>query len=303
VLNIPIREAWKYENVLNGDFQIETDMLDVTIKAKTSNGKTKLLATNENKSFCGFIAYWSSIINSNKFDPKIFIPDFENIFTSTSPLIEKTEQEFSEYNFSIVGENGKWKICQKEVESLPFNVSVERIGNTLTFTLSGKYMNIFYKEKDIKINLCSLLSEITQKRNYKAGNPAFIYTTEPVSPSSWATPHIRYFSPIKIGSNTMQNIFEKIMTIKLPYKSEAKLLISNKDLNGDKLANLPVIPIKQMEFNAGELPSEVAFDDIFKKYNNGYPSISLTIYSDGENDLPIFFANNIYKSKEIGDEY
>jgi hypothetical protein len=89
--------------------------------------------------------------------------------------------------------------------------------------------------------------------------------------------------------------------IKLPYKSAAKLLVSNANLETERNAKLPVIPVAQMEFKEGILPSTVPFDNIFKSYKNGYPSISVTIYnkSEDENDLPIFFASNIYHKLKI----
>jgi hypothetical protein len=147
----------------------------------------------------------------------------------------------------------------------------------------------------------SIISEITAYRNREAKNDDFVYVTETVSPSTWATPHIKFFTPIKIdGSLIMQDLFNKMKEINLPYKSAAKLLVSNDDLETNRNAKLPVIPIAQMEFNEGILPTTIPFDNIFKGYKNGYPSISVIIYnkSEDENDLPIFFANNIYKQKQ-----
>ena len=44
---------------------------------------------------------------------------------------------------------------------------------------------------------------------------------------------------------------------------------------------------------------EITIDEMFEKYSNGYPSISLTIYNDDKgNELPIFMASNIYKQKQ-----
>ena len=59
-----------------------------------------------------------------------------------------------------------------------------------------------------------------------------------------------------------------------------------------------------MEFNKGFIPTIIengiliTIDEMFnKKYKNGYPSISITVYNESvdESDLPIFLTNNIYK--------
>lgn len=304
---------WRYQNTINGNFILETDKIDITIKVKLPDTMAKtskvFKSVEEMRSFSGFIAYWSSIINSAQFTNREFIVDLDDILSPKKKLKTKvnTEPRIKEYKFSIFGEKGKgifsWKILKQP--DVPFDVDVKGDATSVSFILSGDCVNIFHEGVgDENIKFCSLLSNITLKRNYKAENVDIVYTTEPIEPSSWATPHIKFFKPIKLDhSFTFQDLFNKIGEIKLPYKTNAKHLISISNLEINRDVKLPVIPVLQMEFKEGILPSENPFDNIFKNYTNGYPSISVTIYNNSEqsgveNDLPIFFANNIYKLKQ-----
>jgi len=156
----------------------------------------------------------------------------------------------------------------------------------------------------------SVLPKVKVYRN-KGLYEKFVYETDTVRPESATTPHLQYHLPIgiKVGDK-MSPIFNLISGLKLPYKSTAKLLINTDDLDVNPKAMLPVIPVRQMEFIAEGKPDitikdsdgkdkKITIDEMFDKYSNGYPSISLTIYDDNSGSgLPIFNASNIYKKKQ-----
>ena len=260
----------------------------------------KLFSESEVRNFKGFIAFWASLFTDKTQKMKLedFIDDL-GYQLSLSPLLSADNTRALSNNansFTLRKGSGNWSI----ENHTPYTISQQVDKGNLNIVVGGKGFNLFEIGERIK----SITSEITAYRNRDAKNDEFVYVTETVSPSSWATPHIRFFTSIKIDDSVvMQDVFNKMKEINLPYKASAKLLINTADIETDRKAKLPVIPISQMEFKECVLPSVNPFDNVFKNYTNGYPSILVTIYnksdeSEDENDLPIFFANNIYKPKQ-----
>lgn len=286
---------WQYKISIQDQYK-DIDELKIFIKT-VSFGQFRAFALPV-RNFKGFIAYWSSLLidKTKKVKLEDFIDDLNNQLSLNALNSEDDASALSNdtNSFTLKKDASMW--IMKANHTL-FTIALQIDSSNLNIIVGGKGFNLFEMGERIK----SIISEITAYRNREAKNDDFVYVTETVSPSTWATPHIKFFTPIKIdGSLIMQDIFNKIKEINLPYKSAAKLLVSNDDLETKRNAKLPVIPVAQMEFNEGILPTTIPFDNIFKGYKNGYPSISVTIYnkSEDENDLPIFFANNIYKQKQ-----
>jgi hypothetical protein len=286
---------WQYKISIKDQYK-DIDELKIFIKTISLRESRDFALPIRN--FKGFIAYWSALLSDKTQKVKLedFIDDLSNQLSlnalnsenDTTALLNDTN------SFFINKDSNGWKVRLNNTQySIP-HPGMSDAEKNINILIGGNGFNLFATGERIK----SITSEITAYRNFKAKNDEFVYVTETVSPSSWATPHIKFFTPIKIdGSLIIQDVFNKMKEINLPYKSTAKLLVSTADLEKDRRAKLPVIPVLQMEFKESTLPSIIPFDNIFKNYKNGYPSISLTIYnnSEDENDLPIFFANNIYK--------
>lgn len=288
----------KYDESDGFYIYIPEDELKIAIKTKLYKDVS---AFAEYRNFKGFIAYWSSK-DIYKFKEE-FITDL-SFQLSLNPPSDKSEfapSEDDNYFITLRKTKDSWI---KEENNTPFDVNIksELQDKILNIIISGKGFNLL---KDEKGKIKSVTSEVIAYRNKLAKNDDFVYVTEMVSPATWATPHINFYTAIKIENGDMQNVFNKMGKLELPYKSNAKLLVNTSDLDEYRKAKLPVIPITQMEFRKGVLPSQNPFDNIFEgKYKNGYPSISITIYNDNDvdssddNNLPIFFVNNIYKQKQ-----
>jgi len=286
---------WQYKISIQDQYK-DVDELKIFIKT-VSFGQFRAFALPVRK-FKGFIAYWSSLLidKTKKVKLEDFIDDLSNQLSLNVLNSEDDARALSNdiNSFTLRKDAATWNII---ANNTLFTISLQIDNSILNILSGGKGFNLFDAGDKIK----SITSEITAYRNRSAKNDELVYVTETVSPSSWATPHIKFFTPIKIHNDvSMQDIFNKMKEIDLPYKSSAKLLVdtlaSNDSLDSNRGAKLPVIPVAQMEFKERMLPTIIPFDNIFKKYKNGYPSISIIIYnkSDDENDLPIFFANNIY---------
>lgn len=294
---------WQYKISIQDQYEIGVDELKINIKT-VSFGQFRALASPVRK-FKGFIAYWSSLLieKNKKVKLEDFIDDLSNqLSLSPSSLGDDAFALSDDTNsFFINKDSSGWKVRLNKTKYSILNPGLPDNSNNINILIGGKGFNLFDLSIIESEKIKSITSEITAYRNREALNDDLVYVTETVLPATWATPHIKFFTPIKIdGSLIMQDIFQKMKDLKLPYKSEAKLLVNTADLETERRAKLPVIPVAQMEFKEGMLPTIFPFDNIFKSYKNGYPSISVTIYnkSEDENDLPIFFANNIYKQKQ-----
>lgn len=316
---------WNYKlEIKESNYELN-DIIHVDLEIKIATPKFSF--AEDKLLFEGFIAYWASefskpVIDSVKFPTgfidllKTFVGDLERQFNQHVWLIDDDkDKDKIVYPFSLK----KVKYTEHPNEML-WEISKPAGSPLMVKSLDGKDVSkipivnigpfdIFKNEKRI----ISVLPKVKVKRNFseKINNPDFVYETDTVMPESPATPQLQYYLPIRIedGKN-MKPIFEKIAGLNLPYKSTAKLLINTADLDVKRDKMLPVIPVRQMEFNAGGKPvikakdsagieKEITIDELFEKYSNGYPSISLTIYNDdSENQPPIFVASNIYKQKQ-----
>jgi type IV secretion system protein VirB2 len=279
---------WKYVlSVL--DRYKDLDRVNVEIKATSIK---RLLATEPVRNFKGFIAFWSTLIldEKRKFVPDEFINDLdyqlalhthdaENIFSLTQPN-----------SFTIERQGGIWSLI---ANATPYDVHVQKDGAAINMVIGGKGFNLF----EIGDRIKSITSKTTAFRNRRANNDAFVYVTDTVEPATAATPHIAFFTPIRLhDGELLQFVYARLKAMNLPYKSTAKLLVNVADLDAHRDVTLPIIPIRQMEFKAGSFPANTAFDTTFDRYRNGFPSISVTIYNEGGDlsDLPIFNAVNIF---------
>lgn len=291
---------WNYKLEINESNYEINDIIHVDLEIKTSTNKSAFAA--EQPKFEGFIAYWASEFSKPLIDQKnflellkFFVEDLERQFNSPTGLMDDTDKPVY-HPFALK----KVKEMHWEVYYNPENIPLTIGSDNKVVSIKIGPFDIFKSEKRI----ISVSPKIRVKRNFSEKiNPDFIYETDTVTPESPATPQLQYHLPIRIedGKNMMP-IFEKIAGLNLPYKSTAKLLIGTDDLDINPEAMLPVIPVRQMEFDAGGKPV-INLDDLFSKYSNGYPSISLTIYdvhTDVHTDagLPIFNASNIYKRKK-----
>ena len=293
---------WQYKISIQDQYK-DVDELKIFIKT-VSFGQFKAIELPV-RNFKGFIAYWSSLLSNTTQQVKLeaFIDDLSNQLLLPSSLSVDDERTLSNdtNSFFLNKDASGWKVRLNNTQySIPHPGTPDK-DNNINILIGENGFNLFAIGERIK----SITSEITAYRNFLAQNDEFVYVTETVSPSTWATPHIKFFTPIKIGNGeSMQDIFNIIKEIDLPYKISAKLLVntlaSNDSLDNNRGAKLPVIPVAHMEFKESEVPTTNPFDNIFRNYKNGYPSLSVTIYnkSEDENDLPIFFANNIYKQKQ-----
>nr|WP_233173332.1 hypothetical protein [Flavobacterium sp. ASV13] len=288
---------WQYKISIQDQYEV-VDELKIFIKTETlAEFKAHSLAT---RNFKGFIAYWSALLSdkTEEVELKNFIDDLTIQLSLNALNLQDVKGLLNDTNSFFINKNSDgWKV---RLNNTPYSIPNPGLVDPtkkINILIGGNSFKLFGAGEKIK----SITSEVTAYRNFKAKNDEFVYVTQTVSPSSWATPHIKFFTPIKIdGTSNIQDVFNKIKDTNLPYKSTAKLLVSTNDLEKNRKAKLPVIPVTQMEFKESTLPSIIPFDNIFTNYKNGYPSISLTIYnkSKDENDLPIFFADNIYKQEQ-----
>jgi hypothetical protein len=310
---------WNYELEIKEHSYEINDIIHVDLEIKTA---TKSSFAEDQPKFEGFIAYWASEFSKSVIDNLKFPKGFIDLFKK---FVEDLERQFNqplEFMFDGNDKNTnvypffltKIKDPQHENKML-WKISVPTGSPLVVKGLDGKAVtkipNVIIGSFDIFKNenrIISILPKVKVKRNFNEKiNFEFVYETDTVMPESPAIPQLQYHLPIRIidGKN-MTPIFDKIAGLNLPYKSTAKLLINTADLDNNREAMLPVIPVRQMEFNSGGKPlikdeneNEITIDKMFNKYSNGYPSISLTIYNDdNENQPPIFVASNIYKQKQ-----
>lgn len=312
---------WKYELNLKDDQYLPGDQMTITVLTKNF-GDTESMLLADDRSFEGFIAYWSLVLRDiSKFIKAKKAEErkkeekqiFQAFITDLREQLNLTDEELfaslvdaaaGQTKFTLEKDDTGWKV--KKGKEPDFKIESEGgylplDNNVLSVRLSEKGFNLLDLNNE---RIKSITSKVKVWRNRSAGNPDFIYQTVEVQPATWATPHIRYFTPIKIeaGKGDFKKVYNLMKKMKLPYKSTAKLLVKTIDnLADNRKEELPVIPIRQMEFNAGKSPTNENFDEIFDNYKNGYPSISLTIYNGDKNngaesDLPVFFANNVFKN-------
>ncbi|RQO66874.1 hypothetical protein DBR40_21725 [Pedobacter sp. KBW01] len=295
---------WNYEFGVN-DVYTKDDIVNVELHIQSTD-KSKSIDPEPNIE--GFIAYWSSNILKLDIKSPSFIKDLNqfvddlndqlNILSLVKTGALKDVETVYTFELQKLGAS-KWKI-KKIID--PINVVFKDNVDTAPNVLIGPFDIL--KSKD---RVVSVTPFVKIRRNFDVGNPEFHYVTETVTPSNAATPQLKYFAPIRIESEspkkvTLDSVYTLMAQMELPYKSTAKLLINTADLDQKPTTVLPVIPIRQMEFlptGKPNLSGVIPIDKMFETYANGYPSISLTIYNDGgEDDLPIFFADNIYKQKQ-----
>ncbi len=311
---------WNYYLDIKDSEYVVNDIIHVDLEIKT----TTVNSLADEPKFEGFIAYWATEFSKPTIDTKfhnsfiellkMFVNDLSREFHNNSgpnALIDEEKPKWFELQkVEKLGVGNKplkdgkgnsilhWNIVIDPTSNLIVKGSVEgkddRLFTDLPSVIVGPF-NMLQKENRV----ISISPKVKVYRN-KGMYEKFVYETDTVMPESAATPQIQYHLPIgiKIGDK-MSPIFDLIKGLNLPYKSTAKLLIGTDNLDDNREAMLPVIPLRQMEFNAGGKPA-INIDEMFNKYSNGYPSISITIYnmSDDESDLPIFNANNIYKQKQ-----
>lgn len=287
---------WEYElNIKDNEYiqdKLNGDVIKIELWIKNASLRTNLASIN---SFDSFIAHWGSKFQlSTKSDSltpleRVFINDLSNQFIDS--LRSKTEDSpeifLGGVEIQKISET-EWQVKEKSggLEKREVNISFKQ--DVVSVAIKG--FDIFSKDEKIR----SVSSSVKVIRNKIIPNKNFIYETEIVRPATSVTPYIKYFIPILINDTvTFKEIFESLKS--LPYKSTAKLLINTDDLEKNRNARLPIVPIWQLEINKDQVPTDI--DAIFTStYHNGYPSISITAYSeDKESNLPIFFADNIFK--------
>ncbi|WP_316753715.1 hypothetical protein [Pedobacter gandavensis] len=283
---------WNYELEIADNYG-EDDMIYVELLI-TSN-LAKLAALDDIEVLNGMFAYWSSKINAAGAVTngimiwKDFISDINAQLKKTSLLQKSFAQDQTIYSFKLIKNASKWTLkSNPSFVQFPGN----QASSDTPHVICGPF-DVF-KPKDREI---SVMPSVKVYRNFFDNvNDSFIYETETVQPTDAATPHIKYFSPIKLAGNFADMVFKNIPAV--PFKSHAKYLVrTDPDFGKDNAhKTLPLIPVKQIECDSGLTLSVV--DDIFKGYCNGYQAFAVTMYSASGNqddDQPVFYADTIYK--------
>jgi len=279
---------WKYVISILDRYK---DLDRMNVEIKTTSFK-RMLAAGPVRNFKGFIAFWSTLIldERRKFVPDEFINDLDDQLARPAYDAENFVPLTQPNSFTIERQGGIWS---RITNATPYDVTLQKDGAAIKIVVGGKGFNLFDTGDRIK----SITSKTTAFRNRRANNDAFVYVTDTVEPATTATPHIAFFTPIRLrDGELLQSVYARMKEMNLPYKSTAKLLVNVADLDADRGVTLPVIPIRQMEFKAGFFPANTAFDTTFDRYRSGFPSISVTIYNAGGDlsDLPIFNAVSIF---------
>ncbi len=286
--------------------------------AFTSLQQDHLIGEGDPRSFPNFIAYWSSRITAGTVNIIKFIAalklELSKVPSRTvlSPaaldassngrqvILLKKETLGDEW---ILDQNGPVLfLSDDQMKPLQKGVIIKDIGNLF---FAG--MNIFEAP-----NIVSVKPTIWLTRNETVVNPNFRYSTSRITPANWTTIHLQYLMaivsvkgfksvidtlPHKTGDtlSTRKNI--------LPVKITAKYLLAMENIDQNRNAALPSIPIQHVEMQEeAVIPQEVLDpDQLFAGYQNGYRALSLTVYNskDGsqQNELPVFQAETIFKLK------
>ncbi|OLY91816.1 hypothetical protein BUE76_07825 [Cnuella takakiae] len=276
---------WIYQLEIKDTYQ-KGDRIKGNITLATQVAKFLMAAAGiEN-----FIAYWSARIISQgaAFDWKPFVTDLHLQFSTLAFESKEAATKTAQHSFELRKvAAAEWSIADEH--SIP--------GATITFhDGAGKPhiqvgdFNVFKAGE----NIISVQVDVRVVRNSDVKNEEFLYETEKVEPASPATPHIRYFNRILLREKTFA---EKVFTdevIANPYKSTARYYMATGDV-ADQDMPLPSLPLQQIECTQGSRPAVI--DDLFKKHSNGHASFSLTVYnkSTDETELPVFYADTIYK--------
>ncbi|SMD08320.1 hypothetical protein [Pedobacter nyackensis] len=283
----------------------------IYIKIITRQLKQEFLELEEHRNFEAFIAYWSAKIIDGQLSQQDEIEKGKwiNRFVLALQLelnlknLKKEALIEDQNSYSFILENTGvdiWKVLENNevfkiiTQKGPDEKLVCSIKN-----LVFRGANLFLDGHDI----VSVKPEIYIGRNENVINRNFHYRTETVSPISWTTPQIQYYDPIKLSKerNSFRDFVFKSIPASLPFKATAKYLINTAGNDFPaKVKVLPTIPVCQIECNADTKPSET--DELFDGYDteNGFTSFSLTLSNnssdkDEPNNLPVFYADNIYK--------
>jgi len=304
--NTSLPDAGRWEYFLSiEDRYVGNDQLDVKLMIKD-----RKMLKEDTKSFEGFISYWATEIlkSENAFKWGEFVEDISILpeLNTESLALNKSENatltNIDENHFVLVkeeisGQPPKWKIKT----NLSGELKVEMVGGINPnegpkpeIKVTG--FNIFSEKQ----KAFSILPILKVQRNFNVGNDLFKYETDKVQPASPATPLIKHYKPL--GIDKSDTFLKKVFQFKnpdFPFKATAKYLVDiDSNFPRQNAKPLPVIPIKQIE-SEGKLPEKT--DEIFSTFDkaNGYFAFAYTIYnkSNANGDLPIFYAETIFKSK------
>ncbi|GAA4850839.1 hypothetical protein [Algivirga pacifica] len=284
------------------------DVLRIYLSTRESDHISPLTDVRD---FEGFIAYWSIKFSSkqkNISNNKDFIIDLYNELTKPKPEeLYESNTEGNQYFELTKSNSDNWTITHKCSPLFEVFTTVERLPETnlkvLKVKVTSKDFNVLGEPKKSKIR--SIRSEAEAYRNTAVKNKRFQYVTNRSVFSTWVTPHITFFNSI-LNESLHESVFKLFASLNLPYKVTSKWLIDTHDLNVERNAKLPVIPIEQMEFDASKTHSvkyqeEFLYDKKFEVYDNGYPVLSITLYDHSEEknkvDRPLLTIATIFRNK------
>ncbi|MEA5461674.1 hypothetical protein VB796_21580 [Arcicella sp. LKC2W] len=281
----------------NNDIYQPGDKLLLSIETKSLENNLKDADVVEKRDFKAFIAYWSKqivltdekgeslfnqehFINSLKKELTLDVNNFSESNGVISKVVEKNIFEFEKQG------NNRWKLVRSSSNNLKIVVDIPTQSVDIgSFVIEGA--NIFTNQ------IVAMLPKVLIRRNDNVNNSNFKYQTEEVKAPNFITVYIQHLNRINIKKGTTfdKEVFGIIN--KFPFKTSGKYLINIED------TLLPIIPVLQAEFNTGDIFE--SRDIQFKDYDteNGFPAYSLTLYNpnSGENELPVFYADCIFKSK------
>ena len=266
----------------------------IEIKLLIQNFENKSL--DEERSFEGLVSYWSDKITNSNVEVPFKWDDFTNdIFDFFLEKKELKKSEDAVQEVIIVTLEKKDGIWKPEKEDLGNSLKAN-VGGSDNPELNISGFNIFNSNQKV----FSILPQVRVLRNHWAENKEFRYETDEVQPASAATPLIKHYKPLRIGkSDTFSEKVFKFKNPQFPFKATAKYLVDiDADFPSQNTKPLPVIPVQLIECDRGHIEKP---DEIFSKFDksNGYSAFAYTIYNDSDTngDLPIFYADTIFKSK------
>jgi|GEM_PF-2069783 len=308
-------------------YYVPGDRFYINLAFKKADGNS--LNEDAARNFPGFLAYWSSLINTGALDPATAnanakmidfaaalrkelsvpppktdpLPPISNYAEGTSLLLILEKKDTSRWNvFAFTFDksfNTRFYVANGDHPDIHLKVNDE-VTDINKIVFGG--MNVFAEP-----HFVSVKPQVWVTRNENVKNANFKFTSGIISPTSWTTIHLKYLKGIHTNG-ALNAIFadickrdtttQKLFTT-LPLKATVKYPIKTADLGKHRNLTLPTLSIRQLEFKEG-IEFAVDVDKIFTNiYENGYPAITLDVSNIDEgqdNDLPIFSANTIFKS-------
>lgn len=291
---------WNYLLNLKKHTYESNDIMYISLKTKSID--TKSLLNSTDNTIEGAIAHWSKQLSDvDKQSDDKYLDLLEDFLHDFNGILDVYPYELK---YNTTGDDSisfylKWNKNSQEweipgsgkVNGYKMEIIEDDDPKDLTIKVSG--FNLLDNSKDV----VAILPTVYVERNSNVQNPNFLYSTTPVTASSWVVPYLYYPKPLQTDKELQNGVISDIIHRRLPFKITAKFLVNTESTS--KVSILPQIPVKQFEANA-KIETFPSLNTIYEKFENGNRALTVTIYNDSgdseiDTSLPIIHVETVYE--------